>query len=177
VKLAKADRAWPLLLAALGLAAACKKQNDIADVNPRQVMTNFSMDQSNPQTRIWHLIAEKAILVEADERAYLTQPRMLFYKENKPDTRVRSKTGVIQTETHDVLLSSSVVAISMKDDNHLYTEELLYSATQHQFLTDKDVRVVRPSGVTLGRGLKASEDLSDIKIFHQRSRLKFTRSQ
>lgn len=134
-------------------------------------MTDFTMDQSNPNTRIWHLIAQKAILVEEDQKAYLTDPHMLFYKDNSPDTKVQSKTGVVQTETHDVVLSSDVVAVSLKDSNQLYTSKLFYSSVHHQFSTNRRVRVVRPSGVTYGRGLKASEDLSQITIFHQTSRL------
>ena len=140
-------------------------------------MMDFSMDQSNPTSKIWHLIASKAVLVEEDQKAYLTDPHMLFYKENIPDTKVKSKTGVIQTETHDVILSSDVVAVSLKDANQLYTSELFYSAAKHQFSTHKNVKVVRPSGVTFGHGMVASEDLSDIKIFHEKSLVKSTTSQ
>ena len=102
---------------------------------------------------------------------------MLFYKDNIPDTKVTSKTGVIETETHDVVLSSDVVAVSLKDNNHLYTEKLFYSAAKHQFWTRQDVKVVRPSGVTFGHGLVASEDLSTIKIFHEKSLVQSTTTQ
>ncbi len=132
-------------------------------------MSNFVMDQSDLNTKIWHLIADRAILAEEKNEAYLTNPHMLFYKNNRPDTKVKSKTGVVQTETHDVVLSSDVVAVSLSDDNQLYTSQLFYSAAKHQFLTQRKVKVVRPSGTTYGQGLKASEDLSQIKIFHQQS--------
>ncbi len=135
-------------------------------------MTNFIMDQSDLKTKIWHLVADKAILAEEKNRAYLTNPHMLFYKNNLPDTKVKSKTGVVQTETHDVVLSTDVVAVSLSDNNQLYTSQLFYSAASHQFLTHKKVKVVRPSGTTYGRGLKATEDLSQIKIYHQQSFVK-----
>ncbi len=135
-------------------------------------MTNFAMDQSDLKTKIWHLVADKAILSEEKELAYLTNPHMLFYKNDVPDTKVKSKTGVVQTETHDVVLSTDVVAVSLSDQNKLYTSQLFYSAANHQFLTNEKVKVVRPSGTTYGRGLKASEDLSQIKIFHQQSFVK-----
>ena len=135
-------------------------------------MTDFAMNQSDLNTKIWHLVAEKAILSEKKDLAYLTNPHMLFYKNDVPDTKVKSKTGVVLTETHDVVLSTAVVAVSLSDQNKLYTSQLFYSAAKHQFLTDKKVKVVRPSGTTYGRGLRASEDLSQIKIFHQQSFVK-----
>jgi LPS export ABC transporter protein LptC len=94
---------------------------------------------------------------------------MLFYRDGKAVSRVTALKGVANTATRDVRLSSSVVLDSFDDKSRLTTDELLYTAKTGRFHTDSAVVVTRPGGVMRGRGLDASPDLQEIRVYRQRS--------
>jgi LPS export ABC transporter protein LptC len=94
---------------------------------------------------------------------------MEFYRDGKSVSRVTALTGVVRTDTHDVRLSSSVVLDSFEDRSRMNTEELLYSSKRARFFTEAAVVVRRPEGVIRGEGMDASPDLSEIRIYRQRS--------
>ncbi len=107
-------------------------------------------------------------------RANLTEPVMDFYKNGKAVSRVTALAGEIETESHDVRLSSSVALDSFEEKSHLTTSELLYNSASGRFTTKADILVRRPEGVARGRGLEAKPDLSEIRIFNQSSTLSGT---
>lgn len=123
----------------------------------------------------WELQAKTATLKDDARRAALTSPEIRFYKDKKPVSRVTALSGFIRLDTQDVRLSSSVVVTSAEDNSVLKTEELDYSSAKKRFVTDKEVVVRRPDGVLHGRGLEATPDLSEIRIFNQSSVIKETR--
>ncbi len=97
---------------------------------------------------------------------------MQFFKEGKLASRVSSRTGRVSLDTHDVVLSSSVVLTSAADQSVLKTDLLNYSSKENKLWTESDVELRKPAGVMRGRGMRASPDLSDVQIFHQESHLK-----
>ncbi len=104
-------------------------------------------------------------------RATLTEPVMEFYKKGKPVSRVTALSGEVETDSHNVRLSSSVAMDSFEDKSHLTTSELFYNSTRRRFTTQDDIVVTRPEGVLRGRGLEAKPDLTEIRIFNQSSTL------
>ena len=150
------------------LAAACRKA-PIAAQEPHQALSELSMSQTYRGRPSWDLTAATAVLKESENVAVLAEPRMAFYEDGKLASRLTSLTGLVHTDTQDVRLSSSVVATSLADRTVLRTEELNYSSKRKKLLTDKDVLVKRPGGTLRGRGLEANPDLSEIRIFHQKS--------
>ena len=103
--------------------------------------------------------------------ATLTEPVMEFYKKGKAVSRVTALAGEVDTESHGVRLSSSVVLDSFDDHSRLTTTDLFYDSTRDRFTTAADILVKRPEGVLRGRGLEAKPDLSEIRIFNQSSTL------
>ena len=158
-------------LAALALAAAACAPN-VAPPRPdqqRQMIEGLTLSQSDSGRPAWTLLSRLAILREEQNSASLEKPTMDFYRDGKAVSRVTSLTGEIATDTHDVRLSSDVVLNSFDDHSVLTTDVLLYSSKARRFLTSSDVVVHRPSGVVYGRGMEATPDLSEIRIFHQHS--------
>lgn len=115
------------------------------------------------------LKAPSAIIHEESSQAVLSEPRLEFYKNGHITSKVHSRIATVQTDTQDVLMSSSVVVVSLEDSSTLQTELLLYSSARQLFVTDAPVTLRRPSGIARGRGLEAKPDLSEIRIFHQQS--------
>lgn len=156
-------------LAALALLAACAPRREPAKEERRQVVDGLTLSQSSGGKLAWTLRSRLAVLREDADLAELSAPRMDFYRLNKVASRVTARSGTVHTQTHDVRLSSSVVLDSLDDRSHLTTEELLYSSARGRFVTTADVKIERPEGVIRGRGLEATPDLSEIRIFEQRS--------
>lgn len=156
-------------LAVLTLAAACAPRREPPKEERRQVIDGLTLSQSSSGKPSWTLRSRLAILREDEKLAELSAPAMDFYRRGKVVSRVTARGGTVNTENHDVRLSSSVVLDSLDDRSHLTTEELLYSSTRGRFMTSADVQIRRPEGVVRGRGLEAAPDLSEIRIYEQRS--------
>ncbi len=121
---------------------------------------------------MWKLRSPSAVIEEATQEANLDAPRMRFYKEGRLSSRVSSLTGRVNLATRDVILSTDVVLASLADQSVLKTDLLNYSSKEDKLWTESEVELRKPAGVMRGRGMRASPDLSDIRIFHQESHLK-----
>jgi LPS export ABC transporter protein LptC len=160
-------------LAALALLAACGRRAEPAKEPDARLQTfeGLTLSQSTGGRPKWNLKSRSAVLHEDAKTADLEAPIMDFYREGKAVSRVTALTGVVQTDTHDVTLSSSVVLDSFEDHSHLTTEVLYYSSKRERFHTESAVVIHRPEGVINGDGMEATPDLSEIRIFHQHSLL------
>ena len=132
-------------------------------------MEGLTISQSEKGEPAWTLKSRHAVLREDAERATLVEPVMEFYKGGKSVSRVTALAGEIETVSHDVRLSSSVVLDSFEDKSQLFTSELFYNSERGRFTTTADILMKRPEGVLRGKGLEAKPDLSEIRIFEQKS--------
>ena len=157
---------------ALVLAAAGCRRAAQEGVTPSQTLEDFTLNQNSRGAPNWRLHARSAILHEETQLAGLTRPNMEFYENGKAVSRVTGLAGRVHMETHDVHLSSSVVLEVLDEHTVLYTDYLDYSSKRQLFTTQAEVLVVKPQGRLRGRGMEAKPDLSEIRIFHQRSVVK-----
>ncbi|MDE2510894.1 MAG: LPS export ABC transporter periplasmic protein LptC [Elusimicrobia bacterium] len=160
-------------MAALLLAAACGRRAAPPKTADARVQTfeGLTLSQSADGRPKWTLSSPSAVLHEDAKTADLDAPVMEFFRDGKPSSRVTALTGTIQTDTHDVTLSSSVVLDSSEDHSRLTTDVLYYSSKRERFHTESPVVIRRPEGVVHGEGMEATPDLSEIRIFRQQSRL------
>lgn len=158
-----------LCLAVTGVLAACAPRQAPAQEERVQIIEGLTLSQSSGGRPAWTLHSSLAIVREDRKLAELTRPQMDFYRAGKVVSHVTADNGTVHTESHDVRLSSSVVLDSLDDHSHLTTDELLYSSARDRFVTSSDVEIRRPEGLVRGRGLEATPDLSEIRIFEQRS--------
>ena len=159
-------------MAALLGAAACAPSAAPPRTDRRQTIEGLTMSQTDHGRPGWTLRSRLALLREEENAATLESPAMEFYTDGKVVSRVTALVGEIATDTHDVHLSSSVVLDSFEDRSVLTTDALVYSSQARLFRTDSAVVVTRPDGIVHGQGMEATPDLSEIRIFHQRSDLK-----
>ncbi len=156
--------------------AACKKSPATQAFEPSQTLEGLTLSQSAEGAPAWTLSARQAVLRETDKTADLLEPRMEFFSGGKVVSRLSAATGAARTDTHDVRLSSAVVVESLVDRTVLRTTVLDYSSKKGLFETRADVLVTRPGGVLRGKGLEAKPDLSEIRIFDQRTLVEAKRS-
>jgi LPS export ABC transporter protein LptC len=157
------------VLAALTLAAACGPRAEPAREDRRQTVDGLTLSQSAGGSPNWKLRSRLALIREDDKTASVESPVMDFYRDGKAVSRVTALSGEVRTDTHDVRLSSSVVLDSFEDHSRLTTDELVYSSKQGRFHTESPVLIRRPEGIVRGQGMEATPDLSEIRIYRQRS--------
>jgi LPS export ABC transporter protein LptC len=162
------------LAAILLTFSACAKRGENAPEERRQTMEGLTLSQSEKGQPSWTLKTRRAILREDDKSASLTEPVMEFYKRGAAVSRVTALEGEVDTDSHDVRLSSSVALDSFEDKSRLTTSVLFYHSKRGLFSTPADILVKRPEGVLRGKGLEAKPDLSEIRIFNQSSTLSGT---
>lgn len=161
-----------LPLAALLAAAGCHRSPAPVAGEPEQVFDGLEMSQSASGKAAWSLESRRAVLTDGDKIARLTEPRVGFFEDGKPVSKIESRSGVLRTDTHDLTLSSSVVVNSLEDGSVLRTSELHYSSERRIFHTDKPVEITNRRGVSRGEGLEAKPDLSEIKLIRQKTTIK-----
>ncbi len=161
-----------LLAVALLPAAACGPKRAAPAEERTQTLEGLVLRQSESGRPSWTLKARLAVLREDEKKALLTEPSMEFLRGGKVVSRVTALEGEVGTETRDVRLSRSVALDSLDDKSRLTTDELTYSSERKKFRTDRDVLVMRPEGTLRGRGLEATPDLSEIRVFNQRTDIK-----
>lgn len=161
-----------LLVLPLSLAAACGQPRTAAPEGRTQTLDGLVLRQSEAGRPSWTLKARLAILREDQKKALLSEPSMEFLREGKVVSRVTALSGEVDTETRDVRLSQSVTLDSLDDRSRLSTEELVYSSARKRFRTDREVLVKRPDATLRGAGLEATPDLSEIRVFNQRTDIK-----
>ncbi len=159
-------------LAVASLFAGCHHGPPPVMREPQQRLSRLTLSQSQRGVPLWTLDAQKAVLADVEDVATVSEPRMQFYKDGKLASRLAADGGTVHLGDNDVMLSSHVVVTSLEDRSTLRTSELLFSSSKKKFYTDKEVLVQRPGGTLRGRGLEAAPDLSEFRIYNQRSEIR-----
>lgn len=160
-------KALPFFLPLFALGACGKTAPSAED--PIQRLEGLTLRQSKSGVVHWEIESESARLTEGDKRADLVLPRASFYKKGRKASLVESLAGSARLDTNDLRLSSAVVVTALEDGTVLKTEELFYSSEKGRFHTQREVFVKRPGGNLHGEGMEATPDLSEIRIFKQRT--------
>ncbi|MBI5624873.1 MAG: LPS export ABC transporter periplasmic protein LptC [Elusimicrobia bacterium] len=150
------------------LSASCKTAKPDPHA-PQQSLEGFTMTRSKDGVPVWKLKARLAILREDTKKALLTEPVLEVQEEGKLVLRARALRGTAHIETHDVLLTGSAKLDFVQEDSVLETEELQFVPATRQFKSDRDVVLRRPGAVIRGTGCVAGADLSEVRVFNQRS--------
>ncbi|MBI5883070.1 MAG: LPS export ABC transporter periplasmic protein LptC [Elusimicrobia bacterium] len=158
-----------LALAGLvALAASCKEVKPDAHA-PQQSLEDFTMTRSKDGVPVWLLQSRVAFLREDSKKALLSEPRLEVRELGKPILRAQARRGTAHIENHDVLLSGAAKLFFVQEDSTLETEELMFVPQTRQFRSDREVVLRRPGAVVRGTGCVAGSDLSEVKIFNQKS--------
>ena len=117
------------------------------------------------------LEADEGRLVQSETVAELEKPVVTFYKNGAISSVLHAPKGQVQMQTKETEAWGGVTVVT-SDSATLTTERLRYDPKRDRLLSDEDVRIERPDGVTQGHGLEATPDLNSVTIGHQTGRLK-----
>jgi LPS export ABC transporter protein LptC len=165
-------------LAAAGalMLAACTPPAPAGSGGPNQVIEGFSMTRSRAGKKAWILESREAILNEREKTATLEDPKLTFFKDGKRTSQLSALHGDVALATKEVRLSSSVAARFEEDQSLLRTEALRYSDAKKKIFSEAPVTVTREGYEVYGQGFEAPPDLSQIRIFKQRTKVKAGKS-
>jgi len=156
------------LIVMLITTTGCRKSSAAAPAEPKQIMEDFTMTQTESSKTVWQLSAPKASLtLEGD--ADLERPEILFYKDGKHTSTANATKATVRGGQRNVVLQGDVVITSLQEKTTLRTDRLDYSAAKQMFRTESEVFIERPGAKLKGRGLEADAALENITIFHQRT--------
>lgn len=166
-----------LVYAAALFFAACSRKPSNPSEGPSQSMTDFIFTRTDLGVAQWRLTARRALLQSAAGDLRLEAPEMDVFKGGSPVpvTRLRAKTGSYSQESGDVRLQDEVVAVAregVSEATTLRTESLDFISARDRFETDRPVRIDRGGSVMRGRGLRASRDLSEVRVLRQEATLR-----
>jgi len=148
---------------------------------PQQQKTAPELVIRDARTRHFNEEGTLAYRVDADQitffqferrdRADLTEPRMLFYQEDQPKWRTRSKSGVAHNNGERVELHGDVTVDELPAPGglRLDTQTITIKPREEYAETDKVVTITAGPNTTTGKGMRAFlkeervEILSDVK--------------
>ncbi len=87
----------------------------------------------------WELTAKSASLLKDQEKAVLDEVLVVFFSKEKKKVELTSKTGILNTKTHDMIFSDTVVVKYVSA--FLKTDKLLYNKKEHIMRSDARVRL------------------------------------
>jgi LPS export ABC transporter protein LptC len=158
----------PLLLLAL---AACDSAGRGEAVPGVSLLENFRMAESGAGAARWRLEADKGRMDEKNGLITFTSPRIRFYEDGKPTSKISSRAGSLKMHDKSAVLTDEVAVDSLTDGMRLVTTKLFYSAARGKIWTDEPLTIYKDNTVIKGRGFTANPDLSAIEIQRQETRM------
>jgi LPS export ABC transporter protein LptC len=161
---------WFFVFGALWTAGCSSGKSSIPpphSVRPDQVIQQFSMDSYQNMSRVWTLSAPRAEIFEADHRVELMEPRLRFFHDKQPGSKVSAALGRLDTATRDLWAGGGVVMVST-EGTRLESDWMRYDSLHDQLTSTASVVITRSASVVRGVGWKAKPDLSVVEIDQQR---------
>ncbi len=87
----------------------------------------------------WELTAKSASLLKDEDKAVLEEISVFFYAKEKKKIELTSKSGTLNTKTHDMTFSDNVVVTYVTAQ--LRTDQLHYNKKEHIIRSDARVRL------------------------------------
>ncbi|MFA5902798.1 MAG: LPS export ABC transporter periplasmic protein LptC [Desulfobacula sp.] len=87
----------------------------------------------------WELTAKSASLLKDEDKAILEEVLVIFYAKEKKKIELTSKSGTLNTKTHDMVFSDNVVVTYVTA--LLRTDQLHYNKKEHIIRSDSRVRL------------------------------------
>lgn len=161
--------------AAAVLAAGCggtapTGERSSVESRPDQIVRTFHMDTYADGALSWRLSAPEARIYEADHRADITGPEVLFYQRGRPGSMVTAAEGRLKTDTRDMWAGGGVV-IRSTEGARLETPWMRYDSREDRLLSTAAVVITRGASVVTGVGWSARSDFSELEVLRQRGEI------
>ncbi len=129
------------------------------------------ISENSGNTYKWKAMANAAILNESTGIMDFFSPRIEFYENGRPVSRVTAKNAKIDLNTRDTVMNGNVVVNSKKEGALLKTEKLSYLSESNKIHTTERVTIYRKDAVIKGDELTANPDLSNVEIKNQETQI------
>ncbi len=100
----------------------------------------------------WKLQASTARLMKKEHKAVLSDVDIVFYMEDKTEVHLTSRTGTMDTKTHDMTFSGTVVVTHK--DAVLETDKLHYDKKKHILYSNVKVELTKGDSVIVGDAMR-----------------------
>jgi LPS export ABC transporter protein LptC len=141
---------------------------DSQEENPRQELSNFTLNQNLADDEIWRLSAPRAI--RYSEKIKLLSPHVVYTVDGDTRLTIAADEGEYRRETQLLTLIDNVVLRRVQQDQILRTSRLKWNKSTELIMTEQRVRLLTPQGTLKARGMKTrlKEDtiqfLSDVRF-------------
>lgn len=130
-------------------------------------MTGVKVSEVNDNTVRWTMDSKTARFEDGETLIYFDNPKMNFFKNDKPSSDLYAETGFINMVKKDAQLEKNVKVVSRTDGMTLLTSRLFFSSEKDKIWTEDPVTILKGDTVTHGHGFRANPDLSEIEITRQ----------
>jgi LPS export ABC transporter protein LptC len=93
----------------------------------------------------WELTASSATLLKKENRAELADVSIFFYTKDSKKVHLKSKQGVLNTKTHDMVFSGDVIITF--ETSVLRTDKLQYKKKEHIIHTDLHITLEKADSI------------------------------
>jgi LPS export ABC transporter protein LptC len=93
----------------------------------------------------WELTASSATLLKKENRAELEDVSIFFYTKDNKKVHLKSKRGVLNTKTHDMVFSDDVIVTF--ETSVLRTDKLQYKKKEHIIHTDLHITLEKADSI------------------------------
>ncbi len=143
------------------------KENKIAAIGTDKVITNFTLTKTEGAKKKWVLNAESARLKEINGNEIIEAKdfNINFFTTEYSETSLKALFGIYNRKTQ-ILKTTGKVELKSADKT-IITKDVNWNPQRNTFITDKLVTIHTAQGTMQGKGMEASRDLSDIKLFEK----------
>lgn len=132
---------------------------------PEQVFKDFTAFESKKGIKSWKLVAQEALVYEAQKKTQLEDFTVDFYTDNGKEIKatLKAKKGELNTNKNDFYTKGKTV-ITTPGNEVLESSDLRYKSDTKKIYGDSYVKLTRKEGIVEGNGLEAEPDLSSVII-------------
>jgi len=135
-------------------------------VVPSLEIENFKLIQTIGNEKQWELLAKSALEYEDQKEVFIKDTLIYFFKKNKIVLTVKSKEGIVDLRTKDIIISGNVDA-SSSDGLNLKTESLRWLSADGKMVTEDPIVLTRAEMIIEGKGMEADIGLGKLKVKEQ----------
>lgn len=132
-----------------------------------QILSHFKMQDIQAGTQNVVLEADEGRMYDKPPVTRLVKPVVTFYKNRVMASTLKAPEGQILMNTHEIQAWGGVSVVTA-DSSTLTTDRMRYEPNKRRLFSDDPVRLEKPDSLTVGKGLEAEVDLSDVKIGHEK---------
>jgi LPS export ABC transporter protein LptC len=157
-------------------------ENDINVINSLKIDENQAVESTydvkmniSDSGKVLMLLESPQVDKYISDREYIEMPKgihIIFYDSiGEVRSTLDADYAISYTGSKIMEAKNNVVAVNIKKDQTLYTEELIWDQRKHTIFTENEVKIVTGNKILFGDGFTSDENFRDWEITHPRADL------